>query len=112
MNGTQLEIVNISCNDIAKCYLPTNTDGVNLKEFSINHGVWFDINRGYMQIMNPQMLNNYTLMQSMEMLNLNHLLIDKPLALDVNSLCNLKTLVVTEYTVTVLSQFILHPIAV
>ena len=96
---TQLEIVNISCNDIAKCYLPTKTDGVNLKEFSINHGAWGGTD-GYMQIMNPQMLNNYTLMQSMEMLNLNHLLIDKPLALDVNSLCNLKKLVVTEYTVT------------
>jgi hypothetical protein len=96
---TQLEIVNISCNSMTKCYLPTKTDGVSLKEFSINHGVWGTV--GYiMQIMNPQMLTNYTQMQSMEILILNHLLIDIPLVLDVNLLCNLKKLTVTEYTVT------------
>ena len=96
---TQLEAVNISCNTVVKCYLPTKTDGISLKQFAINYGQWRDT-PGYMQIMNPQMLTNYTLMQSMEMLNLNHLLIDNPIVLDVNSLCNLKKLTITEYTNT------------
>jgi hypothetical protein len=86
----QLERFNISCNDMAKCYLPTKTDGVNLKQFAINH----------MQIMNPQILTNYTRMHTLETLELEHLFIDNPVVLDVNSLCNLKKLIITEYTVT------------